>query len=82
MCATSCKGFCALRRVLTLALGLADQGSALGVEQIIPDPISARYDDIPLLEQALNSTAATRSVSVLHAPLASLPEASLIKHAA
>ena len=48
---TSCKGFCALRRVLTLALGLADQGSALGVEQIIPDPISARYDDIPLLER-------------------------------
>ena len=48
---TSGKGFRALSRVLTLALGLADKGSALRVKQIVPDPVRACYDDISILER-------------------------------
>ncbi len=45
------KSFCALGGVLAFALGLTDQRGALCVKQVVPDSISASYDDIPLLER-------------------------------
>lgn len=81
MCASG-EGFCALRGVLTLALGLADQGGALSVKQIVPDSVSASYDDVSLFERH-RVDLQQPELSALHNPhFESRHESSLIAPAA